>query len=165
MANSLPFRTADEAAVAALLDILPTSIKKQHEFGGFIFRTGSGRQARFFSTPPVMSSGPTGGTLEAPKDLPSGATIVATFHTHPFNEDWIDEEVGITSIKKPPRFSRDIDVPGRRAFEAAMQEISPGPIDMYVIDIHNEVDVLEGRRGRRAERERMVRQGSDLTSI
>jgi hypothetical protein len=171
MVNSLPFRTADEAAVAALLDILPKSIKEQQEYGGYILRIGSGQQIRFVSTPfPLQrTSKPKGGKLP-PLKLPlqpPGAKLVAQIHTHPFDEDWYDEEVGITSIKKPARFSQDIDVPGQKAFEAAWQQISPGPIDMYVIDIHKEVDVLEARtkNGVSIVTERMVRQGSDLTSI
>jgi hypothetical protein len=170
MVNSLPFRTADEAAVAALLDALPKSIKEQHEFGGYILRTGNGQQARFVSTPfPLQrSSKPRGGSLP-PLKLPlqpPGAKLVAQIHTHPFDEDWIDEEVGITSIKKPARFS-PLDLTGQKTFEAAWQQTSPGPIDMYVIDIHKEVDVLEARtkNGVSTVRERMVRSGSDLTSI
>jgi|tagenome__1003787_1003787.scaffolds.fasta_scaffold20630653_1 hypothetical protein len=169
MVNSLPFRTADEAAVAALRDILPKSIKEQHEFGGYILQTGSGQQARFFSTPfPLQrSSEPRGGTLP-PLKLPlqpPGAKLVAQIHTHPFDEDFYGEEGVISTIVKPPRFSPDKDVPERRAFESAWQRISPGPIDMYVIDIHNQVDVLEGKRGRLAERERMVKPCGDLTCI
>ena len=165
MSKSLPFRTADEAAVAALDGILPKSIKEQHEYGGYIFQTGSGQQARFFYTIPLeRSSEPSGGTLRPPRLLP-GAKLIATMHTHPFDEDWYGEEGVISTIVKPPRFSPDKDVPGRRAFESAFQQISPGPIDMYVIDIHSEVDVLEGKRGRRGERERMVRSCSDLTCI
>ena len=165
MGKSLPFGTADEAAVDALLGILPKSIKEQHEYGGFIFQSGSGQQAQFFYTTPLeRSTEPTGGTLPPPRLLP-GAKLVATMHTHPFNEDTYGEEGVISTIVKPPRFSPDRDVPGRRAFESAFQRISPGPIDMYVIDIHNEVNVLEGKRGRRSERERMVRSCSDLTCI
>jgi hypothetical protein len=165
MSQSLPFRTADEAAVAALDGILPKSIKEQHEYGGFIFQIGSGQQARFFYTTPLeRSSEPRGGTLRPPRLL-RGAKLIATMHTHPFDEDTYGEEGVISTIEKPPRFSPDKDVPGRRAFESAFQQISPGPIDMYVIDIHNEVNVLEGKRGRLSERERMVRSCSDLTCI
>ena len=165
MSLSLPFRTADEAAVDALRGILPKSIKEQHEYGGFIFQIGSGQQVRFFYTIPlVRSSKPEGGTLPPPL-IPPGAKLIATMHTHPFDEDTYGEEGVISTIVKPPRFSPDKDVPGRRAFESAFQRISPGPIDMYVIDIHNEVTVLEGKRGTRSERERMVRSCSDLTCI
>jgi hypothetical protein len=165
MSKSLPFGTAAEAAVDALLGILPKSIKEQHEYGGYIFQIGSGQQAKFFYTIPLeRSSEPRGGTLPPPRLLP-GAKLIATMHTHPFDEDTYDEEGVISTIVKPPRFSPDKDVPGRRAFESAWQQISPGPIDMYVIDIHNEVSVLEGKRGTQSERERMVRSCSDLTCI
>ena len=165
MSQSLPFRTADEAAVDALLGILPKSVKELHEYGGYIFRIGSGQQARFFYTTPLEeSSDPEGGTLPPPR-LPPGAKLIASMHTHPFDKDTYDEEGVLSTIHKPPRFSPDIDVPGRRDFEAAWQHISPGPIDMYVIDIHSEVDVLEGKRGNLGERERLVREGSDLTCI
>lgn len=165
MSKSLPFGTADEAAVDALLGILPKSIKEQHEFGGYIFKIGSGQQAKFFFTIPlVRTSEPDGGTLPPPILLP-GAKLIAIMHTHPFNKDRYGEEGVISTIVKPPRFSLDRDVPGRRAFESAWQQISPGPIDMYVIDIHNEVSVLEGKRGTQSERERMVRSCSDLTCI
>jgi hypothetical protein len=165
MSKSLPFSTADEAAVDALLGILPKSIKEQHEYGGYIIQIGAGQQAKFFYTIPlVRSSEPRGGTLPPPTLL-SGEKLIATMHTHPFDEDTYGEEGVISTIVKPPRFSPDRDVPGRRRFESAWQRISPGPIDMYVIDIHNEVDVLEGKRGGRSEGERMVRSGSDLTCI
>jgi hypothetical protein len=165
MGKSLPFSTADEAAVDALVGILPKSMKEQHEYGGYIFQIGSGQQAKFFYTTPLeRSSEPRGGTLPPPR-LPQEAKLVATMHTHPFNEDTYGEEGDLSTIVKPPRFSPDQDVPGRRAFESAWQRISPGPIDMYVIDIHKQVDVLEGKRGRRSERERMVRSCSDLTCI
>ena len=165
MGKSLLFDTADKAAVDALLGILPKSIEQKHEYGGFIFQSGSGQQAKFFYTVPLeKSSEPKGGTLPPPRLLP-GAKLVATMHTHPFDEDFYGEEGVLSTIVKPPRFSPDVDVPGRRAFEAAFQRISPGPIDMYVIDIHKEVSVLEGQRGRRGERERMVRSCSDLTCI
>ena len=167
MVNSLPFDTADEAAVAALLGILPKSIKEQHEFGGYIVRAG-GRQARFFSTPfPLQrSSKPRGGTLP-PLTLPlqpPGATLVAQIHTHPFDEDVWDEDRNLATMTKPARFS-DVDLLGRKTFQAAWQRISPGPIDMYVIDIHKEVFVLESRTINASPTERMVRPGSDLTSI
>lgn len=165
MSKSRPFGTADEAAVDALLGILPKSIEKKHEYGGYIFQIGSGQQAKFFYNIPLeMSSEPRGGRLPPPK-LPPGAKLIATMHTHPFNEDTYGEEGVLSTIVKPPRFSPDEDVPGRRAFEAAWQQISPGPIDMYVIDIHNEVTVLEGKRGTQNERERMVRSCSDLTCL
>ena len=165
MSKSLPFDTADKAAVAALVGILPKSIKEQHEYGGYIFQSGSGQQAKFFYTIPLeRSSEPRGGTLPPPRLLP-GAKLIATMHTHPFDEDSYGEEGVLSTIVKPPRFSSDKDVPGRRQFEAAWQRISRGPIDMYVIDIHNEVDVLEGKRGRLSERERMVRSCGDLTCI
>jgi hypothetical protein len=165
MSNSLPFGTADDAAVNALDGILPKSIKERQEYGGYIFQIGSGQQAKFFYTIPLeRSSEPRGGTLPPPR-LPPGAKLIATMHTHPFNEDTYGEEGVISTIVKPPRFSPDQDVPGRRAFESAWQRISPGPIDMYVIDIHNEVDVLEGKRGTRSEKERVVRSCSDLTCI
>jgi len=165
MGMSLPFDTADKAAVDALSGILPKSIKEQQEYGGFIFQIGSGPRAKFhFAIPLEKSSEPKGGTLPPPRLLP-GAKLVATMHTHPFDEDTYGEEGVISTIEKPPRFSSDKDVPGRRAFEAAMQRISPGPIDMYVIDIHNEVSVLEGRRGTRSERERMVKACGDLTCL
>jgi len=164
MSLSISFRTADEAAVAALVGILQKSIDEKHEFGGFIFQTGSGRQARFaFSVPLEKSSDARGGTLSPPR-IPSGAKLVATMHTHPFNEDFYGEEGVISTIEKPPRFST-VDVQGRRDFEAAMQRISPGPVDMYVIDIHAEVTVLQGRRGTPPERERTVKECSDLTCL
>jgi hypothetical protein len=163
--NSLPFGTADEAAVDALSGILPKSIKEQHEYGGFIFQSGSGPRAKFFYTIPLeKSSEPRGGTQPPPRLLP-GAKLIATMHTHPFDEDWYGEEGVLSTIVKPPRFSSDKDVPGRRAFEFAFQRISPGPIDMYVIDIHYEVSVLEGKRGTRSERERMVKACGDLTCL
>jgi Domain of unknown function (DUF4329) len=164
MSLSLAFRTADEAAVDALLSILPKSIEEKHEYGGYIWQIGSGQRSFFYTIPLEKSSEPQGGTLPPPR-RPPGAKLVATMHTHPFNEDVYGEEGVISTIEKPPRFSPDKDVPGRRAFEAAWQQIEPGPIDMYVIDIHNEVDVLEGRRGRRGERERVVRECGDLTCI
>jgi len=167
MSKSLPFATADKAAVDALLGILPKSIKEQHEYGGYIYmlETGGGQQGKFFYTIPLeRSSEPRGGAMPPPRQLP-GAKLVATMHTHPFNEDTYGEEGVISTIQKPPRFSPDKDVPGRRVFELAWQNISPGPIDMYVIDIHKEVSVLEGARGTRGERERMVRSCSDLTCI
>jgi hypothetical protein len=161
MAQSIPFDSADAAAVAALDGILPKSITEKHEFGGYIFQIGN---KFFFTTPLVRTSEPRGGTL-APPTLPQRAKLIASMHTHPFDEDTYGEEGVLSTIEKPPRFSPDIDVPGRRAFELAWQQIEPGPIDMYVIDIHSEVDVLEGRRGRRPERERMVRSCGDLTCI
>jgi hypothetical protein len=164
MSNSLPFDTADKAAIDALVGILPKSMKEQHEYGGYIFRTGSGRQSRFcYSLPLARTSKPIGGTLPPPTLLP-GATLVAQMHTHPFDEDWYGEEGDLSTIVKPPRFS-DIDAHGRRAFEEAFQRIATGPIDMYVIDIHREVTVLEGKRGTRRESERMVRSCGDLTCI
>jgi len=162
MSFSIPFNTADAAAVDALTGILKKSIDEKQEYGGFIFRNQQGRF--FYTIPLVRSSQADGGTLPPPS-IPRGAKLVATMHTHPFDEDTYDEPGVISTITKPPRFSADRDVPGRRAFEAAMQQISPGPIDMYVIDIHNEVDVLEGKRGRRGERVRMVRDCGDLTCI
>lgn len=165
MGQSHPFATADEAAVDALLGILPKSIKEQWEYGGYIFQSGSGRQAKFFYTIPLEKNSEPRGGQQTPPRPPQGAKLIATMHTHPFNEDTYGEEGDLSTLVKPPRFSSDKDVPGRRAFEAAWQRISSGPIDMYVIDIHNEVDVLEGKRGTRSERERMVRSCSDLTCL
>src|SRR5262249_36331883 len=165
MSQSLPFRTADEAAVDALLRILKKSIHEQYEYGGYIFKIGSGQKAKFYYTTPLeRTSEPRGGTL-APPRLPREAKLIATMHTHPFNQDQYDEEGDLSTLHKPPRFSDDKDVPGRRAFEAAWQQTSPGPIDMYVIDIHGEVTVLEGKRGGQKERQRMVVSGFDLTAI
>lgn len=165
MSNSHPFDSADKAAIDALQSILPKSIQKNHEYGGYIFQMQSGGKTKFFySIPLEMTSEPRGGTLPPPK-LPPGAKLVATMHTHPFNEDKYGEPGVFSTIEKPPRFSKDKDVPGRRLFEAAWQQVSPGPIDMYVIDIHGEVSVLEGKRGLRPERERMVRECGDLTCL
>jgi hypothetical protein len=165
--KSRPFDSADEAAVDALLCILPTSIREKHEYGGYIFQIGTPRPKFYYTIPLVRSSEPTGGTLPPPRP-PPGAKLIATMHTHPFDEDWYGEEGVLSTIVKPPRFSPDLDVPGRRQFEEAWHQFSTstGPIDMYVVDIHREVSVLEGKRGPRgSERERMVRSGSDLTSI
>jgi hypothetical protein len=163
MGQSLPFGTADEAAIAALDGIMQKSIKERQEYGGYIFQIGSGKEAKFYYTTPLdKSSDPRGGTLPPPK-LPADAKLIATMHTHPFNEDTYDDPDDPSTLVKPPRFSQDQDVPGRRTFEAAWQKRSPGPIDMYVIDIHNEVDVLEGKRGKRGESERVVRKCSDKT--
>jgi hypothetical protein len=97
---------------------------------------------------------------------PRGATLVATMHTHPFDEDFYGEEGDITTITKPDRFSKDQDVPGRRDFERRWQATHPssGPINMYVRDIHGEVAVLEGKSGGRSD-ERVVRPATDLTGI
>lgn len=164
MSNSHPFDSADQAAIDALVGIMPKSMQKHHEYGGYIFQMESGGKTKFFYLIPLeMSSEPKGGTLPPPK-LPKGAKLVATMHTHPFNEDTYDDEDDPKTLVKPPRFSQDVDVPGRRKFEAAWQRISPGPIDMYVIDIHGEVSVLEGSRGKKQpERERMVRRCTDQT--
>jgi hypothetical protein len=78
MSMSPPFRTADEAAVDALLGILPKSIKEQHEYGGYIVQIGSGQKARFFYTIPLeRTSQPEGGTQVPYKPLP-GAKLIAT---------------------------------------------------------------------------------------
>jgi hypothetical protein len=166
MSYSLRFNTADAAAIDALDSIVAKSMKELHEWGGHIFRIGSGQQTKYiYSTPLQRTTQPRGGELP-PARIPNlpGAKLVAVMHTHPFNEDTYEKPGDISSITKPPRFS-DEDRTGRRALEVAMQNISPGPIDMYVIDIHNEVDVLEGKRGNQNERERMVRDCSDLTCI
>ena len=162
MSNSLPFDTADKAAVHALLAYLPKSM--QHplwEYGGYIFKIG----AKFYYDIPLKkSSEPRGGTLPPPT-LPPRATLVATMHTHPFDEDSYGDEGVLSTIVKPARFS-DEDVAGRKAFETNWQSNHPsGPIDMYVIDIHREVSVLEGKRGKQGERERMVRPCGDLTCV
>jgi hypothetical protein len=164
MSNSLPFASADQAAVDALTRTLPRSIEDKWEYGGYIFQIGT----KFvYDVPLKKSSEPQGGTMAPVPTLPRGARLVATMHTHPFDEDFYGEEGVLSTITKPARFSPDKDVPGRRAFETAWQANHPaGPIDMYVIDIHREVSVLEGKRGtRRAERERMVRGPADLTGI
>lgn len=163
MSNSLPFHSADKAAVYALSHQLETSIKDKWEYGGYIFRIGT---KYFYDVPLKKSSEPEGGTMAPVPTLPRGATLVATMHTHPFDRDFYAEEGNISTITKPARFSVDKDVPGRRNFETAWQaNHSAGPIDMYVIDIHGEVAVLEGKRGTRAERERVVRPATDLTGI
>jgi hypothetical protein len=161
MSLSLPFKTADEAAVAALLEILPKSIKQLHEYGGYIYKIDG---KFYYNKPMEMTSDPDGGTYPAPRP-PARAKLVAQIHTHPFNEDKYGVEGDLSTIVKPDRFSKDRDVPGRRAFEAAWQSTSPGPIDMYVIDIHGEVSVLQGKRGSQPEKERQVRDCGDLTCI
>ena len=162
MSNSLPFDSADKAAVHALQAYLPKSMQHpKWEYGGYIFKIGT---KFFYDIPLKKSSEPRGGRL-TPPTLPPGATLVASMHTHPFDEDTYGEEGVLSTIVKPARFS-DEDVAGRKAFEASWQANHPaGPIDMYVIDIHGEVSVLEGKRGARAERERTVRECGDLTCI
>ena len=153
------FKTADEAAVDALRGALPKSMREKHEYGGFIYRIGSPPKF-FYCTPLVKTSQPKGGSLTTPAK-PPGATLVAQMHTHPFDEDFYGEDGVLSTIVKPPRFS-DVDVKGRDDFEKAL---SQGPINMYVIDIHREVSVLERKPGSSTATERQVRPADDLTGI
>lgn len=162
MAKSRLFKTADEAAVDALRGALPKSMREKHEYGGFIYRIGSPPKF-FYMTPLLKSSQPRGGSLTV-SATPPGAKLVAQMHTHPFDEDFYGEEGVLSTIVKPARFS-DVDVKGRDDFEKALQSVSQGPIDMYVIDIHREVSVLERKLGSSKATERQVRPAADLTGI
>lgn len=163
MSNSLFFGSADQAAVHALDHVMQKSIKEQWEYSGYIFKVGD----RFcFDDPLRKSSEPKGGVMPPVPPLPRGGTLVATMHTHPFDEDFYAEEGDITTITKPDRFSQDKDVPGRIEFERRWKATHPtsGFINMYVLDIHGEVNVLEGKRTGPAT-DRVVRPATDLTGI
>ena len=64
--KSRPFDSADEAAVDALLGILPKSISDKHEYGGYIFQIGTPRPKYYYTVPLVKSSQPTGGRFRLP---------------------------------------------------------------------------------------------------
>jgi hypothetical protein len=69
------FRNTDDAAIAAILEINPSSIAINREFSGTVFQRG----ASFGFTPPVR-----GGATDSDPNVPAppGAVAVAMYHTH-----------------------------------------------------------------------------------
>ncbi|MGF1461634.1 MAG: DUF4329 domain-containing protein [Maricaulaceae bacterium] len=73
----MTFATQEEAAVAALNAANPQSITANKEFGGFIYRTTSGRYG--YTNP---SPGTGDGFDPSSVTPPSGTAVVGDYHTH-----------------------------------------------------------------------------------
>jgi Domain of unknown function (DUF4329) len=74
-AGRTAFQNTDDAAIAAILEINPSSIAINREFSGTVFRRGGG----FGFTPPVRG-GATDSNPNVP--VPPGTVAVAMYHTH-----------------------------------------------------------------------------------
>jgi hypothetical protein len=72
-----PFKTQDEAAMAALLNANPQSIKDNAEYGGLIYL---GADGFYYYTCPIKCDGDTVEPKDAP--APPGGSVVGDYHTH-----------------------------------------------------------------------------------
>jgi RHS repeat-associated protein len=84
------FKTQDEAAIHALKEINPTSIKEDKEYGGLIYKN---RGKTYSHTPAYKGSVDGVDVMQAFEDCPKNSKIVASYHTHGgFNKNYSSEE-------------------------------------------------------------------------
>jgi hypothetical protein len=79
------FATPNEAAIAAISEINPRSIRESQEFGGTIYQ----RNGRFSYTTPNAGGGSSVVTASA---IPPGAKDVGRYHTHGSTQNYTDED-------------------------------------------------------------------------
>jgi hypothetical protein len=98
-----PFPTADAAATAALKEIYRSSIDRNEEFAGNIYRNPDGSFS--FSPPHSIGSSKVSDPHRSP--VPSGSPVVATYHSHAAGELPTDElfSPGITDDKGKASFA------------------------------------------------------------
>jgi hypothetical protein len=80
------FATANEAAIAAISEINPRSIRGSQEFGGTIYQSSNKRFSYTRPNPGGMSSVRTDSTI------PPGARDVGRYHTHGSTQNYTDED-------------------------------------------------------------------------
>ena len=103
----LPYKTADEAAMAFANSTYSSSSYIRHEYGTVIYSsTTNGTTTYDFATPVAGSPHSVGyGNVK----IPSGTTKVATAHTHPNSNNFSGLKPGATSGDIPNAISRGLD--------------------------------------------------------
>jgi len=103
----LPYKTADEAAMAFANSTYSSSSYIRHEYGTVIYSsTTNGTTTYDFATPVAGSPHSVGyGNVK----IPSGTTIVATAHTHPNSNSFSGLSPGATSGDIPNAIRRGLD--------------------------------------------------------
>ena len=103
----LPYKTADEAAMAFANSIYSSSIYVRHEYGTVIYSsTTNGTTTYDFATPVAGSPHSVGyGDVK----IPAGTTKVATAHTHPNSNSFSGLQPGATSGDIPNAIRRGLD--------------------------------------------------------
>lgn len=134
-----PFNSVEDAAYDALKFIQEKSIKKTHEYGGYIYQDKDGK---FKCSPLEMTDGATGGSL--PFNNPKGTKVLANVHTHP----GIDEDGGRQQDDNRNVFS-----------EEDIQMANKFKIKVYVLNNYGNFAVFDPLR-KAKEKSRVIRKGN-----
>ena len=106
-APSLPYKSADEAAMAFANSTYSSSIFIRHEYGTVIYSRTTNGTTTYDYTSPVAGS--PHGVRYGEVEIPSGTTIVATAHTHPNSNNFSGLAPGATSGDIPNAIARGLD--------------------------------------------------------
>jgi len=103
----LPYKTADEAAMAFANSTYSSSQYIRHEYGTVIYSTTTNGATTYDYAPPVAGEPHSVGYGEV--QVPSGTTKVATAHTHPNSNYFSGITPGATSGDIPNAIKRGMD--------------------------------------------------------